>query len=100
MNKEALPWQWKGDKTDSNNYQGMSLLLTVYKILSNILLARLTSYVSEIVGDHQCGFCLARLTSYVSEIVGDHQCGFCHNRSNTAQIFNIQQIPRKNGSIM
>jgi hypothetical protein len=27
----------------------------VYKILSNILLASLTPYVNEIIGDHQCG---------------------------------------------
>jgi hypothetical protein len=61
-NKEELPQQWKesiivpiyekGDKTDCNNYQGISLLSTAYKILSNILLARLTPYVNEIIGDH------------------------------------------------
>jgi hypothetical protein len=31
-------------------------LPTTYKILSNILLWRLTPYTEEIVGDHQCGF--------------------------------------------
>jgi hypothetical protein len=65
-NKEELPQQWKvpiivpiykkGDKTDCNNYRGISLLSTAYKILPNILLARLTPYVNEIIGDHQCGF--------------------------------------------
>jgi hypothetical protein len=54
-NKEELPQQWKesvivpihekGNKTDCNNYQGISLLSTAYKILSNILLARFTPYV-------------------------------------------------------
>ena len=29
---------------------------TTYKILSNILLSRLTPYAEEIIGDHQCGF--------------------------------------------
>ena len=47
-NKEELPGVWKesiivpihkkGDKTDCNNYRGISLLPTTYKILSNILL--------------------------------------------------------------
>jgi hypothetical protein len=64
-NKEELPQQWKetvivpiykqGDKTGCNNYQGISLLSTAYKILPNILLARLTPHVDEIIGDHQCG---------------------------------------------
>jgi hypothetical protein len=61
-----LPQQWeesiiapihkKGDKTDCNNYEGISLLSAAYKILSSILLARLTPYVNEIIGAHQCGF--------------------------------------------
>jgi len=49
--KEKLPEDWKesiivlihkkGDKTDCNNYRGISLLPSTYKILSNILLSRL-----------------------------------------------------------
>ena len=46
----------KVDKTDCNNYRGISLLPTTYKILSNILLSRLIPYVKEIIGDHRCGF--------------------------------------------
>jgi hypothetical protein len=34
-----------------------------FKILSNILLARLTPYVDEIIGYHQCGFCRNRPTT-------------------------------------
>jgi hypothetical protein len=84
-NKEELPQQWKesitvpiykeGDKTDCNNYRGIFLLSTAYKILSNIL--------------------LARLTPYVNEITGDHQCGFRRNRSTMDQIFYIRQILEK-----
>jgi hypothetical protein len=75
-NKEELPQQWKesiivpihkkSDKTDCNNYRGIFLLSTVYKTLSNILLVRLTPYVSEIIGDHQCGF--RRNTSTTDQI--------------------------------
>jgi hypothetical protein len=32
------------------------MLSTAYRILSNIFLARLSPYVDEIIGDHQCGF--------------------------------------------
>jgi len=42
----------KGDKVDCSNYRDISLLPTRYKILSNILLSRLTSYAEEIIGDH------------------------------------------------
>jgi hypothetical protein len=65
-NMDELPDQWKesiivyfhrkGDKTDCNNYRGISLLSTSYKMLSNILLSRLSPYVDEIIGDHQSGF--------------------------------------------
>jgi hypothetical protein len=88
--KEKLPDRWKeciivpvhrkGDETDCNNYQGISLLSTSYKILSNIL--------------------LLRLSLYIDEITGDHQCCFGHNRSTTDQIFYICQILQKNGSTL
>jgi sorting nexin-29 len=38
---------------------------------------------------------MARLTPYVNEIIGDHQCGFHRNRSTMDQIFYIQQILEK-----
>ena len=58
--KEKLPEEWKesiivpiykkGDKTDCNNYRGISLLPTTYKILSNILLSRLIPYAGKLLG--------------------------------------------------
>ena len=36
--------------------RGISLLPITHKVLSNILLSRLTPYVEEIIGDHQYGF--------------------------------------------
>ena len=58
MRKESIivPIYKKDDKTVCSNYRGISLLLTTYKILSNILLSRLTPYAEEITGDRQCGF--------------------------------------------
>jgi len=38
-----VPIYKKGNKTDCNNYRGLSLFSTTYKILSNILLSRLNS---------------------------------------------------------
>jgi hypothetical protein len=84
-NKEELPEEWKesiigpiykkGDKTDCRNYRRISLLSTTYKILSNIL--------------------LPRLTPYTEESIGDHQFGFRRNRSTTDHIFSIRQILEK-----
>jgi hypothetical protein len=83
--KEELPQQWKesiivpihknGDKTGRNNYRGITLLSTAYKILSNIF--------------------LARLTPYVNGVIEDHECGFRRNRSTMDQIFYIRQILEK-----
>jgi len=83
--KEKLPEEWKesiivpihtkGDKTDCNNYRGISILTTTYKILSNIL--------------------FSRLIPYAKEIIGDHQCGFRRNRSTINHIFCIRQILEK-----
>jgi hypothetical protein len=54
-NKEELPDHWKesiivpvhenDDQTDCNNYHGISLLSTLYRILSNIVLSRLSPYI-------------------------------------------------------
>jgi hypothetical protein len=84
-NKEELPDGWKGsiivpihkkgDKTDCNNYRGISLLSTSYKILSNIL--------------------LSMLSPYINEIISALQCGFRRNRSTTDQIICIRQILEK-----
>jgi hypothetical protein len=70
-----VPIHRKGDKTDCNNYRGVSLLSIAYKILYNIL--------------------LASLTPYVNEIIGDHQCWFHHSRSTTNQILYVRQILEK-----
>ena len=75
-NKEELPEEWKesitvpiytkDDKTDCSKFT------TTNKLLSHIL--------------------LSRLTPYAEEIIGDHQCGFRGNRSTTNHVFCISQI--------
>jgi hypothetical protein len=64
LNKGELPEEWKesiivpmykkGDKTHYSYYRGISLFPTTYKILSNLLLSRLTPNAEEFIGDHQC----------------------------------------------
>ena len=66
----------KGDKIDCNNYKGIPLLPTMFKILSNIL--------------------LSRLTPFAEEIIGDHQCGYGRNRSTTGHLFCVRQMLEKN----
>jgi hypothetical protein len=70
-----IPIHKNGDKTDCSNYRGILLLSTSYKMLSNIL--------------------LSRLSPYVDEIIGDHQCGFRRNRSTTDQVFCVCQVLEK-----
>ena len=38
-----------------NNYRGISLLSTLYKILSNKHLSRMTPHSNQIIGKYQCG---------------------------------------------
>ena len=64
--KEKLPEEWKesiivpihkkGDKTDCNNYRGLSLCQLLTKFYSNILHSRLFPYAKEIIEYHQRGF--------------------------------------------
>ena len=46
----TVPIYKKRDKTDCNNYRGITLVPTTYKILSNILLSMLIAYAEEVTG--------------------------------------------------
>lgn len=46
------------------NYRGISLLNTSYKIVSNIILNRIKPYSKEIVGEYQSGFMPGKSTIY------------------------------------
>ncbi|KAI5738424.1 hypothetical protein M8J77_006867 [Diaphorina citri] len=79
---EKLPEDWstaiihpihkKGDKSDPNNYRGISLLSVTYKIFSRALLNR-----AEPVLDRQ---------------LGEYQAGFRKSRSCAEQIHNIKSL--------
>lgn len=65
----------KGDKRECQNYRGISVLNSAYKVLSFIL--------------------CERLKPYLADIIGDYQCGFRPGKSTTDQIFTLRQILEK-----
>lgn len=82
--KERIPDDWrqaiihplhkKGDRTDTNNYRGISLLPVTYKILSKALMNNI-----EAQAEHK---------------IGEYQAGFRKSRSCPEQIFNLKTILR------
>lgn len=46
----------KGDQLECRNYRGITLLNTIYKILSNVLCERLRPYAEKYIGVYQAGF--------------------------------------------
>lgn len=82
---ERMPKEWeislicplhkKRDTLRCENYRGVALLNTGYKILSNII--------------------SNRIQPYLENIIGKYQCGFMREKSTTDQIFAIRQILEK-----
>lgn len=64
--QEKMPKDWseailcpilkKGDATNCENYRGIALLNTAYKILAGTVKNRLSEKMNEIVGEYQAGF--------------------------------------------
>jgi sorting nexin-29 len=64
--QEKLPEEWKGGLIypvykkgyllNCQNYRGITLLNTAYKVFSNILYERLKSHVEKVIANYQCGF--------------------------------------------
>ena len=52
----------KGDRSDCNNYRGISLLSIVGKAFARVILSRLQSLASRIYPESQCGFRAGRST--------------------------------------
>lgn len=59
----------KSDRTDPNNNCSNLLLTSAYKILSNIVLARLTSYANQTMVDYQCGLMYNRISYLLSNFL-------------------------------
>lgn len=90
--QEQVPHDWKevvvcpiykkGDPTNCSNYRGIALLNTTYKILTNILLARISPYVEDSLDDAQCGFRPNRSTIdniYILRMLGEKKYEFNQN---------------------
>lgn len=71
----VFPVLKKGDSRNCNNYRGISLLNTAYKVFSVAL--------------------YNRLIKYVEPQLGEYQGGFRKNRSTIDQIFSLRQIMEK-----
>ena len=66
LEKERISEEWKetrvvpihkrGDRDRCENYRGIALGNSAYKILSNIILGKIKPYIEKIKGDHQNGF--------------------------------------------
>ena len=52
----------KEDRSDCNNYRGISLLSVVEKVFARVVLARLQSLASRVYPESQCGFRAGRST--------------------------------------
>jgi sorting nexin-29 len=71
--KEKMPNEWnltficpiykKGEKSECNNYRGISLLNTVYKIIAAVINKKLNQYAEELTGEYQNRFCNTRATT-------------------------------------
>ena len=84
--QEKVPQDWKdativtiykrkGSHQDCNNYRGISLLSIVGKVMSRVV--------------------VIRLSAFAESVVPESQCGFRKNRSTIDQIFAIRQIQEK-----
>jgi len=65
-----IPLHKKGDKIKCDNYRGISLLNSAYKVFSRVLLNRIVPYAEDCLGDYQCSFRKGRSTTEQLSIIG------------------------------
>lgn len=65
-----IPLYKKGDKKKCDNYRGISLLNSAYKVFSRIILNRMVPYVEDCLGEYQCGFRKGRSTTEHLSVIG------------------------------
>jgi len=51
-----VPIHKRGGRDRCDNYRGITLRNAAFKILSNIILGKIKSYIEKVVGDYQNGF--------------------------------------------
>jgi sorting nexin-29 len=56
MKSVVIPIIRKGNRKDCDNYRGISLLNTIYKIYANIIKNKLNKYCDNIIDEEQNGF--------------------------------------------
>jgi len=98
--EEEIPEDWrksiicpiykKGDKMNCNNYRGISLLCSAYKVFTSILK---DGTRMELLAEQEG----TRMELLAESILGEYQSGFRKGRSTTDQIFVMKQILEKCG---
>jgi sorting nexin-29 len=82
-----IPIYKKGDKSICENYRGISVLNSAYKVFARILLKRLTPYPEENLGRYQCEFRKGKSTIQQLTIIGQLIEKIYEFRQNIWQLF-------------
>ena len=61
--KIITPYKNKGERSDCNNYRGISLLSVVGKVFARVILIRLQRLAEQVYPESQCGFRAGRSTA-------------------------------------
>ncbi|XP_046831398.1 uncharacterized protein LOC124429781 [Vespa crabro] len=103
---ERFPEEWKvdlihplhkkGDKQNVDNYRGISLLQTAYKVISKILLNKIETTLDKQLGEYQVGFRKGIEISFLA-FADDFAIVSDNLKSATTQINLLEEITNKAG---